>query len=148
MHLLFAAALLILTRYQGTWHVTRSGAQPGSKPDLLVNQCASFATYYACQQTVNGQPGALVVFISTSQQGHFYVQNVMPEGFATGRADLNISGDTWTFTNTRDDSGRTIYYRTTNVFSGPNKIHFEQAESNDNKTWKVTGSGDEVKIGR
>ncbi len=32
------------------------------------------------------------------------------------------------------------------MFSGKNKIHYEQAESWDEKGWKVTGSGDEVRV--
>lgn len=148
MHIFFLSALVALQLYQGSWQVSRAGAPPGSKPDLLINQCATLGIYYACQQTVNGKPSALIVFIATQQPGHYYTQHIMPEGWASGRSDLEISGNTWTYTNTREQSGRTTYYRTTNVFSGNNKIHFEQAESSDNQNWKVTGSGDEIKISR
>lgn len=136
-----------LLLYQGTWHVSRSNLPPGGKPDELKNQCALLGKFYACQQTINGQQGALVIFIPAAKAGQYYTQNIRVDGFASGRSDLSIAGDQWTYLTTRDDSGRTIYYRTINVFSGKNRIHFESAESNDGKNWKVTGSGDEVRGG-
>jgi hypothetical protein len=135
-----------LLAYQGTWSVTRANAAPGSKPEELVNHCAVLGQYFACQQTVNGQAGNLVVFIATTKPGHYYTQNITSEGRATGRADLQVAGDQWTYTNTWDQGGKTTYYRTTNSWGGKNKIHFEQAESDDGKDYKITGSGDEVKV--
>lgn len=131
--------------YQGTWHVTRGNLASGSKPDELVNQCALVGKYFTCQQTINGKQGNLLVFVAAEKPGHFYTQNITPEGRATGRAGLEISGDQWTYTSTWDEGGKTIYYRTTNVFTSKNKIHFQQEESTDGKDYKATGSGDEVK---
>jgi len=133
--------------YQGTWRVTRANLAPGTKPEELVDQCAALGKYFACQQTINGKQGNLLVFVDAGKPGHFYTQNITPEGRATGRADLEISGDKWVFTNTWDDGGKTTYYRTTNTFTGKNKIHFEQEESSNGKDYKMTGSGDEVKVG-
>ncbi len=133
--------------YQGGWRVSRSDLAPGAKPDELKNQCALLGKYFACQQTVNGQAGALIIFIPAATAGQYYTQNVRLEGFASGRGNLEIAGDRWTYLSTRDESGKTVYYRTLNVFTGKNRIHFENAESNDGKNWKVTGSGDEVRVG-
>jgi hypothetical protein len=135
-----------LLAYQGTWRVTHSNAASGAKPEELMNHCAALGQYFACQQTINGQAGNLVVFIATGKPGHYYTQNITSQGRATGRADLEIAGDQWTYTNTWDQGGKTTYYRTTNTFTGKNKIHFEQAESSDGKDYKVTGSGDEVRV--
>ena len=112
-----------------------------------MNRCALVGRYFTCQQTINGKQGNLLVFVAAEKPGHFYTQNITPEGRATGRADLEISGDHWTYTSTWDQGGKTTYYRTTNVFTGKSKIHFEQEESSDGKDYKVTGSGDEVKGG-
>ena len=131
--------------YQGTWRVTRADAA-GVKPDELKNQCALLGKYFACQQTVNGQAGALLIFIPAASAGNYYTQNIRQEGFASGRGNLQIAGAQWTYLSTRDDSGRTVYYRTTNAFTDKNHIHFENAESTDGKNWKVTGSGDEVRV--
>lgn len=130
--------------YNGTWQITR---RDNAKPDKLVNDCALVGRFFACQQTVNGAVGALLIFIPVPDRpGHYYTQTVLPEGRATGRGDLEIEGNRWTYRSTWDQGGRTIYYRTTNVFSGRNHIHFEQAESTDNKEWSVKNSGDEVHL--
>lgn len=133
--------------YQGTWHVSRGDSAVGAKPDELKDECALLGKYFACQQTINGQTGALVIFVPASTAGQYYTQNVRVDGIASGRGNLEIAGDRWTYISTRDESGRTIYYRTINVFTGKNHIHFESAESNDGKNWKVTTSGDEVRAG-
>lgn len=136
-----------LALYQGSWLVSRSDLPARAKPDELKNQCALLGKFFACQQTINGQQGALVVFIPAAAAGQYYTQNIRVDGFASGRGNLEIAGDQWTYSSTRDESGKTVYYRTTNVFSGKNRIHFENAESGDGKSWKVTGSGDEVRVG-
>lgn len=128
--------------YNGAWQVTKNGA----KPDELKNECALVGRYFVCQQTVNGTPGELLIFVPTNKPGHYYTQTVMPQGRAGGRGDLEIGGDRWTYSSTWDEGGKTTYYRTTNVFTGKTRIHFEQAESSNNKDWKVTASGDEVHI--
>ena len=129
--------------YQGSWEVSRS---PGQKPDRLVNECALVGRYFTCQQAVNGQPGALLVIIPTGQPGRYYTQTIMPEGRATGRDDLEISGERWTYLSRRQEGGKTTRYRTTNTFTGKDRIHFEQAEASGDKDWVVKGSGDERRI--
>ena len=156
--LLFAAVLLScggvfaanpafepLWLYQGTWDVTRS--VPGSTPvtDKLQNDCVDIGQFFLCQQTVNGKVAALVTFTPAETKGHYYTQPVLPDGHATGRGQLEIDGDHWTYPSKEESNGKTTYYRTTNIFTGKDRIHFEQAESADGKTWKVTGSGDEIR---
>ncbi len=129
--------------YNGTWRITKKNGPP----DTLINRCALVGRFFACEQTVNGTPGALLIFIpAPNKPGQYYTQNVMPEGRASGRADLQITGDKWVYTSTWDQGGSTVYYRTTNTLTGKNKIHFEQAESPDNKNFTVKNSGDEVRL--
>ena len=132
--------------YNGTWQVTRQDRLPGAPPDKLINTCSQTGHFFVCEQTVNGGPSALLVFIPTGKPGRYYTQNIRPEGRAGGRGDLEIRDNTWVYTSTWDEGGRTVYYRTTNVFKGRTSIHFEQAESTDNKTWVVKNSGDEVRV--
>lgn len=132
-----------LRLYDGGWQITRQG---GSKPDSLINRCALLGLYFACAQTVNGAPGGLIVFIPVKDDpGHYHTQTIMPEGRATGVDDLRIEGNQWTYSSRRNDNGKTTYYRTLNTFADRNHIHFEQADSTDNKQWTVRNSGDEVK---
>lgn len=71
----------------------------------------------------------------------------MPSGLAAGRGELEIAGDHWTYSSKyQDDSGKTIYHHTTNIFTGKDKIHYEQSESTDGEHWTVKGGGDEVRI--
>ncbi len=95
---------------------------------------------------MNGTPGSLLIFIAVPDKpGHYYTQNIRPEGRASSRGDLEIQGDHWIFRNTWDQGGSTVYYRTTNIFTGRNKIQFEQAESTDNNNWTVKNSGEETR---
>ena len=135
-----------LMLYQGNWKVTRKSAGPSAKPDELQNQCASVGKFFTCQQTVNGSVVALLVFVPTNQPGHFATQVVLPEGRATGRGDLEISGNRWVFTSSWNQGSKTTRYRTTNVFADKNHIHFEQEESPDGVHWETKDSGDDVRV--
>jgi hypothetical protein len=137
-----------LRLYEGTWQVSRTEMPPGSKPETLVNQCAMLGKFFACAQTINGAPSGLIVFIPHGQPGQFWTQTILPEGRATGRDELQIAGDQWTYTSRRDQDGKTTFYRTINKFVDKNHIHFEQAQSNNGTDWKVSNSGEEVRTGR
>jgi len=134
--------------YNGTWRVTRQNLAPGGKPDELINQCGLVGKYFTCQQTVNGEVGALLVIVPAGKTGHYYTQNVRLDGRATGRGEMEIEGDRWTYSTTWIQAGTTTYYKTINAFTGRDRIHFEQLESKNNKDWKTANSGDQVRIGR
>ena len=132
-----------LRLYAGAWQVTQT--TPAAKqPDRLVNDCAPVGRYFACQQTVNGKPGPLVVFIPAAASGHYRTQIVLPDGAALGPpGTLTIAGERWTYLGKPDAKG--VRYRTVNVFSGRDRIHFEVARSTDGKTWTVTMAGHETR---
>lgn len=131
--------------YNGSWKVTKKDLAAGAKPDELLNQCALVGKYFTCQQTVNGVPSELLVFLPAKTAGQYYTQSIMPDGRAGGRGDLGIDGDKWIYLSNWNQGGKTTFYRTINVFSGKDRIHFEQQESTNNKDWSTTGSGDEVR---
>lgn len=148
--LLFAqadSAYAPLWLYKGSWEVKVSGAKAGTGPDKLLNECRLIGKYFGCQQTVNGKLSALIVFIPADKPGHYYTQAVLPEGWAVGRGELDIEGDHWTYRSKATEKDKTTYYRTTNLFSGKDNIHFEISESPDGEHWTVTKSGDEVRTG-
>lgn len=141
------ARYIPLWLYEGVWNVSRKTTDSNPKPDRIVNRCALLDKYFTCAQNINGSTGSLLIFIPAEKPGNYYTQTITPEGRATGRADLEISGDRWIFSNRwPQGNGKIVYYRTTNVFSGKNRIHFEQFESADGANWKLTGSGDEVRV--
>ena len=125
--------------YNGTWKISKHN----QKPDELLNQCALIGRYFACQQTVNGTPSELLIFVPAKDSGHYYTQSIRPDGRAGGRGDLQIEGDKWTYSSTWDEGGKSTFYRTLNTFAGKSHIHYEQQESSDKKDWKTTDSGDE-----
>ena len=126
----------------GDWTVTVSDPGPGHI-DHLRNRCSSFDRFYACQQTVNGKVVALVVFIADTPS-HFFVNNILPNGEATGRTDLTITGSHWVYLSQVMDHGNTTLYRTINDFADSKHIHFASQSSTDGKLWTTTFAGDEV----
>lgn len=134
-----------LRLYDGAWTVTMHDPQGKDTTDALVNACHLFGRFFACQQTVNGKVGALVVFVPADSPGHYYTQNVLADDRALGRGELTIEGGHWIYLGHDEENGKTTWYRTTNEFTGNDRIHFESAQSPDNKTWTVNQSGDEVR---
>ncbi len=130
--------------YQGTWQATPGIA--GMAVDVIANQCHEFTEYFACQQTVNGKVGALVVYVYAGTAGHYNTHAILPTGVYTGPGDLVIEGNRWTFSGKTTHAGNTTYYRTINDWSGHDRIHFEVAHSTDDKTWVVDHKGDERRM--
>ena len=143
-----ASAFTPLKLYEGTWTVVSAHTMAGDgKPDTAVNRCTEGTAFYICEQVVNGKSIALVVFTATDDPTKFHTQPVLPSGRAVGRSDLTIQGDHWVYLSSgTDDNGKQVYYRTENVFTGRDKIHFAQSESADNKTWVIKNQGDEVRV--
>ena len=135
--------------YQGTWTATkRSPLSESTTKQVVSNECAVAGRFFTCQQRVDGKIGSLIIFIPAASPGNYYTQAVLPEGWATGRGELHIEGERWTYSSKGTEDAKTTYYRTTNLFSGKDHIHFEQAESPDGQNWTVTASGDEVRTSK
>lgn len=128
--------------YQGTWIMMRASS---SKADTLTNECTRTGKYLECQQTTDGELSGLIVFVPRGTPGHYYVNGVTADGLAFGRMELEIDGDRWTYQSKQNVGTETTYHRTTNVFSGTDRIHFEQFESKDGLNWTSTDRGDEVR---
>lgn len=136
-----------LTVYAGSWIMTSAHPIAGSeKVTTLTNHCHQDAAFYTCEQVVNGKPFALLVFVADTQSGHFFTQEILANGRATGRVHLTIAGNHWTYQGSgTDESNKPIFYRTENFFSGPDRIHFEQYGSSDGKNWTKKNEGDEAR---
>jgi hypothetical protein len=137
-----------LRMYNGVWQVRPTNRPATDAPDELEDVCGQIGTYFACQQTKNGKLGALLVFVPTDKPGHYYTQAVLPEGLAAGRGELEIVGNRWVYSSKVQSDSKTVYYRTTNVFTGNDRIHYEQAQSPDGEHWTVSGSGEEVRASK
>jgi hypothetical protein len=135
-----------LQRYDGRWLLHRSVRDTVGSNLTIVNVCSRVGAYFACDQSVNGSKSELLVFLPGDQPGHFVTQSLTPAGVANARGELEIDGERWTYRSRADRAGKITWYRTTNSFSGPDHIHYEQSESEDGEHWRVVGSGDEVRI--
>jgi hypothetical protein len=137
-----------LRLYDGTWDVV-SGDKT-AETIHLENHCAKAGEFFACNQFVNGKNIALVVFLPLHprENGGYAYRNqaLRVEGDNAGTwGDLEITGDRWVYSSDATDKGKKTYWRTTNVFSGSDKIHFEVQRSDDGVNWTTNMSGDEVR---
>lgn len=134
-----------LRLYSGIWLVRPANRSPAETPERLQDLCLQVGSYFTCQQTKNGKLGALLIFVAAGEPNHYHTQAVLPDGQATGRGELKIEGNRWTYSSKEQTDGKTVYYRTLNQFTGKDRIHYEQAQSFDDEHWSISSSGDEVR---
>ena len=132
--------------YEGSWALRRTGSDSTTKTTTIANACSRVGGYFACEQTVNGHKEGLLVFLPTEHPGHYLTQSLDANGNPAGRSELEIDGDHWSYRSHDDRSDTAVWYRTTNTFTGRDRIHFEQSVSSDAVHWRVVGSGDETRI--
>jgi hypothetical protein len=138
-----------LKLYDGGWEVKM--ATLGKKSDNLVNQCSKTGKFFECEQQLNGETVALVVFLpeeKTSSGGQEY-RNValLANGSKPGDwGKIVIEGQTWTYTWTQKDGEKSVPWRNVNHFSDKDHIHFELQSMEDGMNWKTQLSGDEVRM--
>lgn len=136
-----------LRLYNGAWTVTARDDSGKTKTDTLVNDCAQIGLYFGCQQTVNGKPAALVLYIPADDAGHYVTRAVLPDGQSPGTGELTITGSHWVYIGHNDSADdKTMWFRTINDFQGNDRIHSESSRSSDGKTWTATGSADDTRI--
>jgi hypothetical protein len=128
--------------YEGTWVMTPAR---GGAAVTITNDCGRIGRFYGCQQTVNGKTGGVILFIPRDTVGRYFTQAVAPDGRAMGRGELTIAGPHWEYLGHDGEGDSVEYFRTTNDFTGRDRIHFELATSHDGANWTVTQSGDEVR---
>ena len=139
-----------LRLYDGKWDVIMASSDRAADPVHLENHCAKVGEFFACDQVVNGKNTALVVFLPVGplENGGYAYRNQtlwMERSGSGGWGNLEIVGDRWVYSSEENDSGKKIYHRTVNVFSGNDKIHFEVQRSDDGAKWTTTMSGDEAR---
>jgi hypothetical protein len=139
-----------LRLYDGKWDVQPASGDKQAEPVHIENHCAEVGEFFACNQFVNGKNMALVVFLPTHplENGGYAYRNqaLRPESSDPSFwGNLEIVGDRWVYSSDETDKGKKIYWRTTNVFFGRDKIHFEAQRSDDGVNWTTNLSGDEAR---
>lgn len=141
---------VLLRLYDGKWNLVFANGQKPGEAVHLENHCAKAGEFFACNQIVNGKNTALVIFLPLHplENGGYAYRNqaVRVEGDAPSTwGNLEIVGDRLVYSSDSTDKGKKTYWRTTNVFSGHDKIHFEAQHSDDGANWTTDMSGDEAR---
>jgi len=142
----FAPLLL----YPGIWKVTAdhpwSGAAPGAV-DRLRSDCKIFHAYFACEQSVNGKPLALIVYTAGDRPLEYHTRTIAPNGLAGGRGTMTIAGNRWTYLDKPAAGLSGPWSRVENVIVTRDRIRFAEYEPRDEgKTWSLTNRGVEDRI--
>ena len=136
--------------YDGNWAVRAthpwSGASTGAV-DRLESRCRRFTLYFACEQTVNGKPQALIVYTAGNAPGGLHTRTIAPNGLAGGRGDLTLEGKRWTYLDKPPAGLKGPWSRVENVIVDRDHIRFEEYESTDEgKTWAQVNAGTEERV--
>jgi hypothetical protein len=137
-----------LKLYDGKWDATMKIG--GNEVIHLENHCSRTGLFFVCEQSVNGKPPALIVFLPIAKLpsgGEEYkntalVSDTNPSGIWN---KITIDGDKWTYSWEESDGTKKMLWRNVNQFSGSDKIHFEVQSSEDGATWKTVKAGDEIR---
>jgi hypothetical protein len=140
--------------YDGHWSVRAEhpwGGGPAGSVDRLISQCHRFTAYFACEQTVNGKPEAMLVYTAeaTPTDGklvHLHSRLINPAGLSGGRGDLTLDGNHWTYLDKPPAPLKGNWSRVENFIVDHDHIRFEEYESPDEgKTWTLTNRGTETR---
>lgn len=136
--------------YAGTWHTqaehyTTPYSKAGKETGVLRNDCWRSRAFYACEQVVDGQSKALIVFQRGKDDSHYVTHPLPADGGAAGNGTLQIDGDRWTFPWQFSDHGKTVYARVVNVFHGRDRIDYRQEYSFDQVHWMPMAKGTETR---
>ena len=136
-----ADAYAMLSPYAGKWSVVTSRG----KTVAVVNSCARTGLFYVCEQSIDGSPKTLVVFLPRTGAdggGHYRTQTLGADGAEPGHwFSLTIKDADWIYT----PEGVQPSERTLNHFIDADHIHFS-VQKKLGEAWKTTLSGDETRI--
>jgi hypothetical protein len=126
------AGIDAIQAYEGSW-------------DVSID-CWKSGGYFACNQYVNGESKALLVFTYDESRNVYTSYPIPRDGGAAGSGKLLIEGNVWTFPWEVKEGDKTTYFRVVNVFVTQGQIEFRQEFSSDNVHWTVMARGVEKKV--
>ncbi len=136
--------------YKGTWKLNSDSlntahSKAGHDENVIRNDCWRSGDYFACNQYVDGESKALLVFTFNAAK-NIYTSYVVPaDGSPASSGHLEIQGDTWIYPWETSEEGHTLYFRVVNVFKSPSLIDYRREFSTDKVNWVVMARGTEVK---
>ena len=145
-----AQGLNALHAYEGTWTVrierfNTAQSKAGSDSSTLRNECWQSGQYFVCNQFVNGESKALLVFTYDAKTDE-YTSYPIVAGAGAGHGTLRIKGNEWTFPWSVSEGGTTTYFRVVNVFASGSKIEYRKEFSTDQEHWTLMEQGEETRV--
>jgi hypothetical protein len=145
-----ASGLDVIRAYEGAWKTDIENlASPYSKASkdtsALRNNCWRSEGYFACNQIVNGESKALIVFTYDAKKDEYTTYPIPPDGGEPHSGRLLIKGNVWVLPWEITEKGKTIHFRVVNTFTAANRIEYRQEYSADQAHWTVIGRGVETR---
>jgi hypothetical protein len=134
--------------YAGTWkveftHLDTPFSKAGKESHTLKNDCWRSGEFYACNQFVDGESKALLVFTYNAKDKSYVSYPIVVGSDAAHAGKLTIKDDVWTFPWEASDKGKTTHFRVINTFKSAQAIDFRQEYSDDGEHWLLMASGHE-----
>ncbi len=134
----------------GTWKADGQSfdtdfSKAGRDTSVLKNDCWSSGEFFACDQIVNGESKALIIFSYNSKDDSYNSYAVPAGGDPASSGHLKIDGNNWTYQNPPNPDSKPPFFRTLNVFEGATVIHYTVQFSKDNANWITMKQGVETK---
>jgi hypothetical protein len=141
----------VIWAYAGSWkveidHLDTPQSKASHEVTNLRNSCWKDGGYVACNQYVDGESKALIVFTYNAKDNTYTSYPIPLDGSGAGSGKLLVDGNTWTFPWQITEAGKTTYYRVVNVFEAPDRIRYRQEFSADKLNWTITAKGLETKL--
>jgi hypothetical protein len=145
------SGIKVLSVYAGTWkveitHLDTPFGKAGKESHKLRNDCWGSGDFYACNQYVDGESKALLVFTYNAKDKTYVSYPVIIGSDAARAGKLTIKDNVWTFPWETTDKGKTMHFRVVNTFTSPQAIDFRQEYSDDGEHWQAMASGHEQKL--
>lgn len=140
-----------LAAYAGSWntemrHLDTPFSKAGSEHATLRNDCWRSAGFYACDQFVNGESKAFLVFLYDPAADRYTSYPIFPGAGEVHPGVLIIKGQVWTFPWDNTQDGKTTHFRAVNTWTSPDSIEFRQEYSSDGVNWTVMEEGHETRV--
>ena len=137
--------------YAGIWqsdiqyHDTPYSKQYDAKYQLR-NDCWRSASFYTCDQFVDGASKALVVFMYDPLKGYSSYPIPAEGAGSVHPGRVTIAGKVWTFPWQVKKDGKITYFHVINTWTSQDRIEFRQEYSQDGKQWLPMAEGHEVRV--
>ncbi|HLJ85782.1 MAG TPA: hypothetical protein VKZ53_03115 [Candidatus Angelobacter sp.] len=102
--------------------------------------------YLVCDQLISIPANQLTVFSYNEKEKSYKYCTFNNPGESAHCGVYTIEGNTWTFSNSFEEKGKKVVFRTLNIFDSPGHMTFRSEFSDDGKTWTTTLEGESRRV--